>query len=238
FYTLDQLAMLNIIAANAWKRPICFTSPDNSLGFGAYLRQQGMSFQLVPVANTDPGRSIETDTTYKLLTTVFGAGNASNPNVYFDEENRRHLLSIRSVYAQEASALADESKKQQAVNVLAKAESLMNPKAIPYAMTASSQNQNNHNRTGLLYLEAAYKAGYTDLAKKVKAALTADLQQQLAYYKYLRENKEDYYYQLISDERDAQSFLQFIHQFEMMYEGKQPPAQEIPQGAKAADSTK
>ena len=238
FYTLDQLTILNIIAANAWKRPICFTSPDGSLGFGAYLRQQGMAFQLVPVMDKDPGRSIETDTTYKLLTTVFRAGNANNPGVYFDEENRRHLLSIRSVYAQEASALADEAQKQKAVNVLAKSESLMNPKAFPYAMTASSQNQNNHNRTGLLYLEAAYKAGYTDLAKKVKTALVKDLQEQLAYYKYLRENKEDYYYQLISDERDAQGFLQIINQFEEMYEGKRPPVQELPQGARAADSTK
>jgi hypothetical protein len=33
-------------------------------------------------------------------------------------------------------------------------------------MTASSQNQNNHNRVGLLYLESAYKAGHTDLAER------------------------------------------------------------------------
>lgn len=237
FYTLDQLAMLNIVAANAWKRPICFTSPDNSLGFGAYLRQQGMVYEFVPVKDNTPGRSMETDTTYKLLTTVFRAGNASNPNVYFDEENRRHLLSIRSVFAQEASALADESKKQQAVNVLARAESLMDPKAFPYAMTASSQNQNNHNRTGLLYLESAYKAGYTDLAKKVKAALVTDLREQLEYYKYLREHKEEYYYQVMNDEQDAQQFLQIINQFEVLYEGKKTPVQELPQGTKAADST-
>ncbi|WP_240410019.1 glycosyltransferase family 117 protein [Flavisolibacter nicotianae] len=238
FYTLDQLAMLNVIAANAWKRPICFTSPDNSLGFGSYLRQQGMVFQLVPVLSDKPGRSMEVDTTKKLLTEVFRAGNASNGNVYFDEENRRHLLSIRSTYAQGASALSDEGRKPEAVTVLAKAESLMNTKAFPYAMTASTQNQNNHNRTGLLYLEAAYKAGYTDLAAKVKTALVKDLNDQLKYYKYLREFREDYYYQLASDERDAEDFLQIIKQFEQAYEGKKPPVQELPQGAKAADSTK
>jgi hypothetical protein len=239
FYTLDQLAMLNIIAANAWKRPICFTSPDNGLGFGAYLRQQGLIFQLVPVmSDNNYGRGIETDTTQKLLMNVFRAGNANNPDVYFDEENRRHLLSIRSVYALQASTLSDEGRKPEAVNVLAKAESLMNPKAFPYAMTASTQNQNNHNRTGLLYLEAAYKAGYTDLAAKVKAALVKDLNDQLKYYQYLKDFRDDYYYQVISDEKDAQDFLQVIKHFEETYEGKKPPVQELPQGAKAADSTK
>jgi murein L,D-transpeptidase YcbB/YkuD len=123
------------------------------------------------------------------------------------------------------------------VNVLSKAENLMNPGSMPYAMTASTQNQNNHNRTGLLYLEAAYKAGYLQLAQKVKAALVKDLKEQQAYYQYLRENKEDYYYQLASDERDVQEFLQIINQFEQEYEGKKPPVQELPQGTRAADST-
>jgi hypothetical protein len=169
---------------------------------------------------------------------VFRAGNANNPGVYFDEENRRHLLSIRSVYAQQASALSDQGLKPDAVNVLNKAESIMNPKAFPYAMTASTQNQNNHNQVGVLYLEAAYKAGFTALAGKVKAALVKDLNDQLKYYQYLKENKEDYYYQLISDERDATDFLQVIKHFEETYEGKKPPVQELPQGAQAADSTR
>jgi hypothetical protein len=232
YYTLDQLAMLNIIAANAWKRPICFTSPDNSLGFGNNLRQQGMVYQLVPVALTGGrGRNIETDTTQHLLMNVFRGGNAQNPGVYFDEENRRHLLSIRSVYAQQAAALSDEGRRQEAVDVLTRAESIMNPKSFPYAKTSSTQNQNNHNRVGLLYLEAAYKAGHTQLAANVKAALVKDLNDQLKYYQYLRDNREDYYYQLAGDERDAQEFLQVIKQFEQMYEGKAPPVQELPQGA-------
>jgi hypothetical protein len=238
YYTLDQLAMLNIIAANAWKRPICFTSPDNSLGFGANLRQQGMVYQLVPAASTAlaRGRGMETDTTQKLLMNVFRGGNAQNPGVYFDEENRRHLLSIRSVYAQQASALSDEGRRPEAVSVLSQAEKIMNPKAFPYAMTASSQNQNNHNRVGLLYLESAYKAGHTELAGKVKAALVKDLNDQIKYYQYMRSHNEDYYYQLAADERDAQEFLEVIKQFEQTYEGKAPPVQELP-NTPATDSS-
>jgi hypothetical protein len=59
---------------------------------------------------------------------VFRGGNAQNPGVYFDEENRRHLLSIRSVYAQQASALSDEGRRPEAVSVLSQAEKIMTPR--------------------------------------------------------------------------------------------------------------
>ena len=47
----NDLAILNIIAANKWKRPIYFTMPYNSLGFGNYLRRDGLAYRLVPVEN-------------------------------------------------------------------------------------------------------------------------------------------------------------------------------------------
>ena len=233
YYTLDQLTMLNIIAANAWNRPICFTSPDGSLGFGEYLRQRGLVFELTPLANTQTtGRMIATDTTYHLLTNVFRSGNAQNGGVYFDEENRRHLLTIRQAYASEATALAMEGRKQEAVNVLAKAESLINPIAMPYAMAGRM-----HNQTTLVYLRAAYEAGYTELANKVKAALVKDLTEQLNYYSYLREFKEEYYYQLAADEKEAQDYMNAIKQFEQRYEGKLPPVQEVPQVPTTPDTS-
>ncbi|MDQ6609227.1 MAG: DUF2723 domain-containing protein [Bacteroidota bacterium] len=234
YYTLDQLTMLNVIAANAWKRPICFTSPEGGLGFGNYLRQQGMIFQLTPVANLGSrGRTMETDTTVGLLMNTFRSGNAQNPNVYFDEENRRHLLTIRSAYALAASSLADEGRKPEAVNILQKAESLINPKAMPYAMTS----RNGHNQICMMYLEAAYKSGYMDLAAKVKAALAKDLNDQLNYYKYMREFNEMYYYQMASEEKDAQEYLQYIKQFETMYEGKNSPFKENPLKKDSTDSS-
>ncbi len=49
----NDAAILNIIAANNWERPIYFTSVYGELGFGDYLRQDGMTYRLVPVANSD-----------------------------------------------------------------------------------------------------------------------------------------------------------------------------------------
>ncbi len=45
----SDLIILNIIASNAWKRPIYFTSPYGELGFRQYLRKDGMAYRLVPV---------------------------------------------------------------------------------------------------------------------------------------------------------------------------------------------
>ena len=181
FYTLDQLAMLNIIAANAWKRPICFTSTYSSptdLGLAPYLRQQGLIFQLVPIKSEDPRRGfIALDKSYDLLMNNFRSGGADTRGVYFDEENRRHLLSIRQTYAVTASSMADAGRKQEAINMLVKEEKLISTDNLPYGMVS----REGHNQISMMLLEAAYKAGYTDMVNRVKTGLVKDLNDQINY---------------------------------------------------------
>lgn len=228
YYTLDQLAMLNIVAANAWKRPICFTSTystPSELGITPYLKQQGLIFQLVPQKG-DGGRGnfMALDKTYDILQNKFRSGGANINGVYFDEENRRHLLSMRQTYALAASNMADAGRKQEAVNLLAKAEKLISPSNLLYAMTS----REGHNQISMLYLEAAYKAGYTELVNKVKAALTKDLNEQIAYYNYLKSNKYEYYQSLAQDEEECNRFLKILGDMEKNYSGANVPVPENP----------
>ena len=165
FFSLDQLTMLSVLASSNWKRPICFTSPYGEVGFGPYLRQVGLIYQIVPVAvNSSSSQSLtmDVDKTKDLLMTQFRGGNANKPGVYFDEENRRHLLSIRATYAQAAMNLAIDGRKQEAVALLDRSETLIHPEGLPYAMVS---RDNGHNRTTLAYLEAAYRAGHPTLIK-------------------------------------------------------------------------
>src|ERR1700754_1623830 len=57
----NELAVLAIIAANKWERPICFNSTYEleALGLGKYIRQDGLAGRLVPVEskNTNFGYS-------------------------------------------------------------------------------------------------------------------------------------------------------------------------------------
>lgn len=208
FYRND-LIMLAIIAANKWKRPIYFTSPMGELGFGNYLRKDGMAYRLVPVLNKFPQANWITDSLlramgaggtqirdnndeviFKNLTEKFEFGGANKKGVYFDEENRRHLLNIRSLYAEAAGNLADAGEKEKAQKLLEKVEAGIDPENLLYGMVS---RYSSHNQTSLLYLEACYKAGKLDLAEKVKAGLKKDLEQQKNYYAYLAANKPDLY---------------------------------------------
>jgi len=218
FFSLDQLTMLSVLASSNWKRPICFTSPYGEVGFGPYLRQVGLIYQIVPVAvNSGASQSLtmDVDKTKDLLMTQFRGGNADKPGVYFDEENRRHLLSIRATYAQAAMNLATDGRKQEAVALLDRSETLIHPEGLPYAMVS---RDNGHNRTTLAYLEAAYRAGHPTLTKKLKDALTKDLNDQLNYYKYLKDKRPEYYNgDLMDDEQFCTRALQQLQAFEKQF---------------------
>jgi hypothetical protein len=244
YLTLDQLTILNIIAANGWQRPIYFTSPYGELGFGQYLRKDGLTYRFVPVKNNFPqqnwvvdqalrGSSIRdnnSDVMFNNLMTKFSSGGANKSGVYFDEENRRHLLSIRSVFAEAAGNLADRGRSPESIKLLNQAESLIVPQNLPYAMAS---RYNSHNQTGMIYLEAAYKAGYTQLADKLRTAIRKDLTDQKAYYDYLKTDKEEFY-----DPREAEInefMLQLLEMVEKNYAQTTAPVQENPR--RAADTT-
>ncbi|MBA2746827.1 MAG: hypothetical protein H0U44_11425 [Flavisolibacter sp.] len=224
YLTLDELTMLNIIASNNWKRPICFTSPQSSgIGITPYLRQEGLIYRLTSVRQPSP-RTMDLEKTDSLLRTVFQAGNAGSKGVYFDEENRRHLISIRQTYAFAAANLADRGRKQEAVNLLEKAEQLIIPESLPYAMVSRFQQ---HNQTSLFYMEAAFKAGHLKLANKVRDALKKDLTQQREYYNYLRTSKPEFYGAFENDAQDVEQYMKYMENMENVY-GQKPVLPERP----------
>jgi hypothetical protein len=171
----NDAAILNIIAANKWKRPIYFTSERIGLGFDRYVRQDGMAYRLVPVEGDDVNRAWVAD---KMMN-KFVFGGANKPGVYFDEENRRHLNSIRLAYATAAASLADHGKPEEARKLLQKCDQNMLEENFGYGMVSRFQQ---HNYISLQFLEAAYKAGDTTLAQKVSRGVKKDLEQQLVYY--------------------------------------------------------
>ena len=155
----NDLAVLNVIAANNWKRPIYFTTFFDDLGFGSYLRKDGLAYRLVPVAGSQVNTGWMTDKLMKK----FAAGNADMPGVYFDEANRRQLLSIRGAYAELAMDLVAKGRKEDAKACLKKADKMMLAGNLPYGHISSS---NMHNRFSLVFLEACYQADAQDLLPK------------------------------------------------------------------------
>jgi len=171
----NDAAILNIIAANKWKRPIYFTSERIGLGFDKYIRQDGLAYRLIPVENGDVNQPWVID----KMTNKFVFGNADKQGVYFDEENRRHLNSIRLAYATAATNLADDGKKEEAKKLLQRCDKNILEENFGYGMISRFQQ---HNYISLQFLEACYKAGDTALAQKVGKSVRKDLEQQMEYY--------------------------------------------------------
>ena len=204
----NDAAILNIIAANKWKRPIYFTSPDGAgLGLQPYIRQDGLSYRLVPVKNADVNRDWVVD---KMMN-KFVFGSANKPGVYFDEENRRHLNSIRLAYAQASSNLADNGRKEEARKMLNKCDKMMLAENFPYGMVGRNQM---HNQYSLQMLIAAFKAEDSILANKIKKSVKKDLEQQVSYLNSLPERMQE---QMSGELDDVKRLLMGMQQVEQQF---------------------
>ncbi|HEY4063147.1 MAG TPA: DUF2723 domain-containing protein [Puia sp.] len=175
----NDLAMLAVIAANQWKRPICFTSNQNldDLGLAKYIRNRGMSYQLVPVENSH----VDIRAAYDTVMKKFRYGNAAAPGVYFDEENRRRLNAIKFAHLEIAQGLLEAGHKQQCRDILENYDTHISQTNFPYGMTTNLGNMDD--RTSTWFLDLAYACGDIPLARKIAVSLKKDLRQQMDYYR-------------------------------------------------------
>ncbi len=229
----NESAILNIIAANNWKRPIYFTSLYNDLGFQDYLRTDGLTYRLVPVKNGE----VNADWAYNVMMNKFVYGNADKPGVFFDEVNRQSLNTIRMQMGLVSLYLSDHNKKDEARKLLEKVDAGMSQENMPYAMVSRRQQ---HNQISGQLLLAAYKSGDTSLAQKITNSLRKDLEQQERYYQSLSERHQ---FALSYDHQIVQQILQQLNSMEQFFATPQkqndspnlrnesiPPITNIPKG--------
>ncbi len=209
----NDLALLSIIAANKWQRPIYFTMPYDELGFGSYLRKSGLTYRLTPVANS----SVDTDWMLNVVMNKFVYGNANIPGVYFDEENRRHLNTIRRADTEIALDLSYQNRMDEARQVLNRCDKMMLDENFPYG---AASRGNEHNRLSMLFLRACYSADEKALAGKVSKSVKSDLQQQVKFYNSLTGLKAE---NMEQEKRIAQSLLNDLENMDNLYNGKAIP---------------
>jgi hypothetical protein len=183
----NEIAMLAIIAANKWQRPICFTniSEIDQLGLGKYARNRGMSYELTPIEGT----RVDNDVACTNILTKFQYGHAGTPGVYFDEENRRNLNLIKLSHAEIAQSLVAAGRLEEARQVLEHCDKNIDPNNFPYGITSNQGNMNNS--FSLYFLQICYAANDPTLAAKVATSLKKDCQQQMQYYQSRGESMTD-----------------------------------------------
>jgi hypothetical protein len=203
----NDLAVLAVLAGNAWQRPIYFTSKFDELGFADYLRRDGMTYRFVPIA----GQEVNTPWAYDKMMNKFAFGGASLKGVYFDEENRRHLNNIRQAYADLAVNLATEGKKDSARKALQKVDNMMLQSNMPYGLVS---RYNMHNQTSLMLLEAAYRAEDNALADKISKAVRKELTEEIAYYDAIGDKRAE---RMSYEVQRSRSLLQMMDQMEASF---------------------
>lgn len=102
YVTKTELAMIDVLAHNNWKRPVYFaiTVPDdNYMGLGDYLYNEGFAYRLLPLRKALVDSAAEkpdltnTDEMYHNMMTKFKWGNMKNAT-YLDPESVRMSFTI------------------------------------------------------------------------------------------------------------------------------------------------
>lgn len=134
----STLMVLDAIAHNDWKRPICFavtTGSEAYMGLEKYLQLEGLVYKLVPVAataeNSVEGTRVNTDVMYDNAIHKFRWGNMASGE-YLDENVRRMATDLRIQMGTLAEALIKEGKKDSATKVLNIAMDSISEKSCPY----------------------------------------------------------------------------------------------------------
>lgn len=130
-----DLAILDFIEANNWKRPIYFNNTSLAgvnFDLKKFTVQEGNTFRLMPVENSGGDSFINTDIMYDNVMNRSFWRELDNPNVYFGPDHRNFVLNSRSTFFTLVDNLMREGKKEKAKEVIVKCLNTIPDEAIEF----------------------------------------------------------------------------------------------------------
>ena len=172
----NNLMVIDLLATNNWKRPVYFvmtTSPDTYIGLEPWFHLEGLAYRLLPVkAIPSEGMMGEVNTRvmYDNLMNKFKWGNIGKPGIYLDDNNRRMVMNMRTLFGRLSDALIKEGKKDSARRVLDRCVEVMPDAAAPYDFFS------------VPIVEGYYKTGDVAKANEMASRLGRYSSRELAYF--------------------------------------------------------
>jgi hypothetical protein len=128
YLTKSEWAVLNMIAANDWERPIYIDHSllyTNNIFFTDWLQFEGLAYRFVPVKTESRAMNmghINTSILYENVMNKFVWGNVNHPDVFLDDYNKKaiRIIQARYMFARLAEALVNEGQSQKAEEVIDK----------------------------------------------------------------------------------------------------------------------
>lgn len=199
FLMKADLAMLDLLAENNWKRPVYFAvtvGSESYLNLENYFQLEGLAYRLVPIKTVTGDREqvgrVQSDLAYNNLMNKFKWGGMSDPDVYLDENNVRMTMNLRNNFARLAERLLDEGKRDSAIAVLDKSLKEMPPDVVPiniYAFTtvqmyfrAAMEDQMNASLNGKGATEQKSATKALETGKRLLRYLADSYENDLEYY--------------------------------------------------------
>ncbi len=169
-----DLALLDFLVTNNWKRPIYLNNTSLSqinIDLSPYAIQEGNAYRILPIRNShkDRERLVNTEVTYDNMINKFKYSGLDDEKLYFNEDYRGFVLNHRSSLNDLAQALIDEGQMEKANKVLEFSLSKMPDRVIPYDITAPT------------LVELLFQVGQKEKAIEI-AKLSGDRADEMATY--------------------------------------------------------
>lgn len=176
--TRAELAMMDVLVHNAWKRPIyfAFSVPERQrLGLDDYLVSEGFALRLMPVnaraEGKDGKRLVNTEATYENIMQQYAWGNMKE-TAHLDPTSYALVGQSMKVFSDTAEMLIAEGKKDAAHDVVNRAVGVL-PERIHLVELAARYP---------VLTDQLYEVGETAKANELLDRNVAFLDEQLAYY--------------------------------------------------------
>jgi hypothetical protein len=133
-----DLAIMDLLSTNNWKRPVYYstTVPSSQYkGLEKYFVQEGLAYRVVPIKTDKPEQgefgTIDVDIMYDNMMNKFKWGNAEDPKVYLDENNRRMFSNFRRIFGTLAKELLVKGDTVKAIEAVHRGLAIVPAEKIP-----------------------------------------------------------------------------------------------------------
>jgi hypothetical protein len=134
-----DLAIMDLLSTNKWKRPVYFSTTVPSTqykGLEKYFIQEGLAYRVVPVKTDKPEQGefgmIDPKVMYDNMMNKFKWGNAEDPKVYLDENNKRMFSNFRRIFGTLGKELLLSGDTTKAIEVAHRGLEIVPAKKMPY----------------------------------------------------------------------------------------------------------
>jgi tetratricopeptide (TPR) repeat protein len=134
-----DLAMMDLLSTNKWDRPVYISTTVPSTqykGLEKYFVQEGITYRIVPIKTDTPEEGefgmIDPAEMYDNMMNKYKWGNAADPSVYLDENNKRMLSNFRRIFGNLGKALLAAGDTTKAVEAAHRGLEIVPAEKLPY----------------------------------------------------------------------------------------------------------